>query len=58
MNWAAQRAAADKGLEEMGVDHELASEASTPDEATWGLSPAAIAAQEKAMRLAGGGEAR
>lgn len=58
MSWAQRRADVDKGLEDMGANLELARESAAPDPDTWGLSPAAIEAQQRAINLAGGGEAR
>ena len=54
---ARARALADKRLEDIGVQLELAAERAAPNPDTWGLSPAAIEAQEQAIKLSGGGDA-
>ena len=51
---ARARALAEKRLEDIGVELELAAERAAPNPDTWGLSPAAIDAQERALNLAGG----
>jgi hypothetical protein len=51
VDWTKARQEIDKRLADLSMQLELESEPVDPD--TWGLTPAAIAAQEAAMRLGG-----
>lgn len=51
LDWADVRSRVEAGLVEAGLQLEL--EAEVPDPDTWGLSPAAIEAQERLIRMGG-----
>lgn len=51
LEWATVRGHVEAGLAEAGLQLEL--EAEVPDPETWGLSPAAVEAQERLLRMGG-----
>jgi len=50
VSWPKVRQETAKWLDDLGFRLQLDSEDTAPDPSTWGLTPAAIEAQERAMR--------
>lgn len=53
VDWAEVRTAVDQALKDAGESIQLGIDEEHPVEDTWGLSPAQIRAQERALRQAG-----
>jgi hypothetical protein len=53
VDWAKVREAATRELTDIGFHVETAREDNSPDPATWGLSPAAVEAQQRLLGMGG-----
>lgn len=53
VEWSKVREAVDNALQEAGASIELGIDEANPNPDTWGLTPAQVRAQERALRTAG-----